>query len=297
MIQLYHTDQSFSITKRDKNNTILNKTRIMKENTLYRESVVHRSGGLPMRIYESSHVKYHYHDEYEFLLAEQDETVCFVGGKQFTLNLGDSIMIKGGELHSLSLGVGKSVTAIVVHPSFFGGEDVASFEKLSFTSIFRGDTPVGKEITDLLRKIKACYFAKKAGYEILLRAYFCNIFAILVENGEFEQNIRDEKPQNPAEAAIFEYIHQNLRESITLDTLSEISHFSNSYVIRLFKKSTGQTPTEYVNRCRISLAKKLLESKSVTETALDCGFNNISYFIRTFKRYTGVTPKEWRGGN
>ena len=139
-----------------------------------------------------------------------------------------------------------------------------------------------------MRKIKACYFAKKAGYEILLRAYFCNIFAILVENGKFEQNIRDEKPQNPAEAAIFEYIHQNLRESITLDTLSEISHFSNSYVIRLFKKSTGQTPTEYVNRCRISLAKKLLESKSVTETALDCGFNNISYFIRTFKRYTGV---------
>ena len=266
----------------------------MKENTLYRETVVHRSGGLPLKIYDSNHVKYHYHDEYEFLLAEEDDTVCFVGGKQFTLNLGDSIMIKGGELHSLSLGVGKSVTAIVVHPSFFGGEGVGAFEKLSFKSIFRGDTPVGREVTGILRKIKACYYEKTTGYEILLRSYFCSIFAILVESGEFEQNIRDEKPQNPAEAAIFEYIHQNLRESITLDTLSEISHFSSSYVIRLFKKSTGQTPTEYINRCRVSLAKRLLESKSVTDTALDCGFNNISYFIRTFKRYTGVTPKEWR---
>ena len=269
----------------------------MKENALYRESVVHRSGGLPLRLYDSNHVKYHYHDEYEFLLAEQDETVCFIGGKQFTLNLGDSIMIKGGELHSLSLGVGKSVTAIVVHPSFFCGEDASSFEKLSFKSLFHGDTPVGREVTGILRKIKACYYEKTTGYEILLRSYFCNIFAKLIENGEFEQNARDEKPLNTAEAALFDYIHQNMRESITLDTLSNISHFSPSYVIRLFKKSTGQTPTEYINRCRISLAKRLLESKTVTETALDCGFNNISYFIRTFKRYTGVTPKEWQGGS
>ena len=269
----------------------------MKENTLYRESVVHRSGGLPLKIYHSNYVKYHYHDEYEFLLAEQDGTVCSVSGKQVSLNMGDSIMIKGGELHSLSLGVGKSVTAIVVHPSFFGGEDGKAFEKLSFTSLFRGDTATGKAITELLRRIKDCYFARPVGYEILLRSYFCNIFATLVEGGEFEENIKDEKLQNPAEAAIFEYIHQNLRESITLDTLSEISHFSNSYVIKLFKKSTGQTPTEYVNRCRVELAKKLLESKTVTETALDCGYNNISYFIRTFKRYTGVTPKEWQCKN
>ena len=116
-----------------------------------------------MRIYDSSHVKYHYHDEYEFLLAEQDETVCFVGGKQFTLNLGDSIMIKGGELHSLSLGVGKSVTAIVVHPSFFGGEDVGSFEKLSFTSIFRGDTPVGGGDNRPFAQDKGMLFCKKSG--------------------------------------------------------------------------------------------------------------------------------------
>lgn len=266
----------------------------MKENTLYRESVVHRSGGLPLKIYDSNHVKYHYHDEYEFLLAEQDETVCFVGGRQISLSLGDSIMIKGGELHSLSLGVGKSVTAIVVHPSFFFGEESNHLEKLSFTSLFRGDTTVGTDITSLLRKIKDCYYARPVGYEILLRSYFCNIFAILIEQGEFEQSLNDEKPLPKAEAALFEYIHQNLRESITLDALSEISHFSNSYVIKLFKKSTGQTPTEYINRCRVSLAKKLLESKSVTDTALDCGFNNISYFIRTFKRYTGVTPKEWR---
>ena len=266
---------------------------IITQNALYRESVLHRSGGLPLKIYDSNHVKYHYHDEYEFLLAEQNETPCFIGGKQFSLNIGDSIMITGGELHSLSLGIGKSVTAIVVHPSFFCGEDGKAFEKLSFTSLFRGDTAIGKDLTDLLRKIKNCYYTRPVGYEILLRSYFCSIFATLVERGEFEQDIMDEKSQNPAEAAIFEYIHQNLRESISLDTLSAISHFSKSYVIRLFKKSTGQTPTEYINRCRISLAKKLLESKSVTDTALDCGFNNISYFIRIFKRYTGVTPKEW----
>ena len=250
-----------------------------------------------MKIYISNHVKYHWHDEYEFLLAEQDDTVCFVGGKQITLSCGDSIMIKGGTLHSLSLGAGKCVTAIVVHPSFWRGEYNDSFEKLNFTSLFWGNTAVGKEVTGLLRKIKDCYYAKSVGYEMLLRSYFCNIFAFLIENGEYEQEWKAEKPMAPAETALFEYVHSNLSDSISLDKLSEISHFSKSYIIRLFKKSTGQTPTEYINRCRVELAKKTLKHKSITDTALDCGFNNISYFIRTFKHYTGATPKEWRDCN
>ena len=35
---------------------------------------------------------------------------------------------------------------------------------------------------------------------------------------------------------------------------------------------------------------------SVTQIALDCGFNDLSYFIRSFKKLKGITPKKYRAG-
>ena len=261
---------------------------------LYRESVVHRSGGLPLKIYDSSHVKYHWHDEYEFLLAKFDGTVCSVGGKQITLNEGDSMMIVGGELHSLSLESGKSITAIVVHPTFWvcDGHDI--FEKLNFEAVFRAQDEVGIKISALLADAAECYREKPFGYEFLLKTYFYNIFATLLSHGRYKETTVHRDAKHSAEMLLFEYVHSHLREDISLDTLSKLSHFSISYVIRIFKKHTGLTPIEYINRCKIEQAKELLKRKSVTDTALDCGFNNVSYFIKCFKHYTEITPGEWK---
>nr|WP_296094283.1 helix-turn-helix transcriptional regulator [uncultured Dorea sp.] len=35
-------------------------------------------------------------------------------------------------------------------------------------------------------------------------------------------------------------------------------------------------------------------SLSVSDIAINCGFDNISYFIRKFKEYQGITPKKYR---
>jgi AraC-like DNA-binding protein len=43
---------------------------------------------------------------------------------------------------------------------------------------------------------------------------------------------------------------------------------------------------------RINNAKQLLRSGyySVTDVALECGFENVGYFSYTFKQLTGVSP-------
>ena len=93
-------------------------------------------------------------------------------------------------LHSLSLEAGKSVTAVVVHPAFWAGDDISVLEGMSFTALFRGESEIGSRITMLLRRIKERYLEKDLGYEFLLKTYFCNIFAILIENGEYEERVK-----------------------------------------------------------------------------------------------------------
>ena len=64
---------------------------------------------------------------------------------------------------------------------------------------------------------------------------------------------------------------------------------------RFFKELVGKTPIDYLNFYRIERACEMLISgeKNITETAFECGFNDISYFIKTFKKYKGIPPKQY----
>lgn len=92
------------------------------------------------------------------------------------------------------------------------------------------------------------------------------------------------------------YIQAHLNEEICLDAIADELGFSRYYFCRLFKQSTGFSPYQYIIRCRIKRAKRLLKKgeESIAEIALACGFSHQSHLHRHFKRFTGVTPQKFR---
>jgi len=94
---------------------------------------------------------------------------------------------------------------------------------------------------------------------------------------------------------VTDYINAHLSESIRLDTLSTHLGMSRYYFCRLFKQSTGFSPYQYIIRCRVERAKRLLKQGglSLTEVALACGFSHQSHLHRHFKRLVGITPKSF----
>lgn len=91
------------------------------------------------------------------------------------------------------------------------------------------------------------------------------------------------------------FIEQHYTEPITLPELAESVHMSPKYFCRFFRHMTRRTPIDYLNYYRVECAcqELLTTEKSVTEVALDCGFNDISYFIKTFRRHKGVSPGKY----
>lgn len=89
---------------------------------------------------------------------------------------------------------------------------------------------------------------------------------------------------------------QDLQNPPTIADLSSVFHFSENYLIRIFRENMGLTPHAFVNAARVRKAKLLLLTSSITaeRVAYECGFADYAHFFRIFRRDTGSSPKKYR---
>lgn len=104
------------------------------------------------------------------------------------------------------------------------------------------------------------------------------------------------KSTSSLQKELLSYIQQNYCFRISLHDLAGHFHMSEKYISRYFREHFQLTLSQYITYLRLSHAKHLLEttSLSITETALQSGFPNVSYFIRTFKNTFHVPPLQYR---
>jgi len=99
-------------------------------------------------------------------------------------------------------------------------------------------------------------------------------------------------PVYPAVSFINDHIH----EKIALNDMAELCHLSPGYFSKVFRRELGENYSDYLQRQKVIKAKKALETTkdSITQIALDLGFQDTGYFIKVFKKYEGLTPSAFR---
>lgn len=97
--------------------------------------------------------------------------------------------------------------------------------------------------------------------------------------------------------AVKKYIDENYREPISMTSLEEIFHFSDSYIGRVFRKTYGTPPMKYLSSIRIEKAKELLQENPALNIRIAgemVGYDDQRYFSRIFRNITGLTPSEYK---
>ncbi|WP_016957836.1 helix-turn-helix transcriptional regulator [Catenovulum agarivorans] len=94
-----------------------------------------------------------------------------------------------------------------------------------------------------------------------------------------------------------QHIAKHFQEHIDIAELAIACNVSQSYLVRCFKKDTGQTIKQYLNQFRVNQAKKLLANLTVADVAFAVGFNDSNYFTTVFKKITGVAPLRYKKEN
>ncbi len=92
------------------------------------------------------------------------------------------------------------------------------------------------------------------------------------------------------------FIEENLSNSLSLEVVAEISHWSRWQLQRLFVSHTGMTIAQYIRQRRLAIcAEKLLTSQERhIDIALSTGFDSEISFSRCFKQHFACTPGQYR---
>jgi transcriptional regulator GlxA family with amidase domain len=93
-----------------------------------------------------------------------------------------------------------------------------------------------------------------------------------------------------------EWIHRHCREPFRFEALAQALGMSPRNFIRRFKAATGMAPIDYLQRLRVSAARRLLEDDhvSVQEVGRTVGYEDAAFFRALFRRHTGLAPAAYR---
>ena len=95
---------------------------------------------------------------------------------------------------------------------------------------------------------------------------------------------------------IKEWVDANMDLDLSLDEMAHSVDLSTAHFARMFRKSTGETPHQFVLRQKIERARAMLRDRStrVLDVAVACGFKTQQHFAQVFREACGTSPTEYR---
>ena len=278
-----------------------------------RELVQHGSARFPIACYaedlESYAVAWHWHEEFEYILAVQGPLNVNVGKTRLTLQTGQGVLINSGVIHAVAQAgtSGAMLHSGVFHPRLVGGMDTIFWQKLIRPLLQPGapaffwleeEEPRQRQVLAHLRNAWNAVAEEPFDYENQVRYHLSAALHLLSIQCADEKRKVSRQEQIAAERMkqMLRFVEEHYAEELTVERIAADAALSESACLRSFRQVLGITPIQYVKQFRVEKAAELLRSTQLKtgEIGAECGFADGSYFIKTFREIKHCTPKEYR---
>ena len=121
-----------------------------------------------------------------------------------------------------------------------------------------------------------------------------------ISNAQLELSTEDvENGYDIIENSVIPYIKEHFTQMLTVSDIAGYAALNPQYMMRIFKRKTGDSVLEYVTRLRMELSKEMLAKTDWSNEIISekVGYASSNYFIKLFKREYGMTPREFRKNN
>ncbi|RTE10401.1 AraC family transcriptional regulator [Paenibacillus whitsoniae] len=226
------------------------------------------------------------------LLITSGEITYAVGDQSFILKKGDLLFVPEGEIRSALNHTKQAHDMYVAHFKYAGtGEGLPVLVRPAclLTRPHNFDY-----IRQRFSSLTQYWLQKSTFTHTLCHSVLLEIIAILSEEANHAGSITHPKAHGIT-MQIKDYILYHYRESIDMNQLADYVGRTPNYISTVFRETTGQTITTYIQHIRIAAACDLLTGSqmSVGEISDYLGFCEQSYFNKVFKKVTGTMPSAY----
>lgn len=213
-----------------------------------------------------------------FLLTDYPARFLLPDGSTMQAGVGDVVLLPKGAHYALSLAVpeGRTARPFIVNFRLTDPEGV---------EVSLGDRVMGlcRDDGSLLPLFNAAARLYQKGSSAGLKAKVYELMDTLF-------------PITDADECAIGYINRHYTNRFSVPELARRCAVSETVYRRRFRRLTGLSPVQYINRLKIEKACQLLDSDDISPGAVSefLNFYSLPYFYKVFRDQTGMTPNKYR---
>lgn len=243
-------------------------------------------------LYRGRSVYPHFHKSFELAYLACGTATVTVNGSCFSVGTGDFVMVLPFEPHSFSVS-GDGVLTVTV----FSGGLVPTFAQTvrgmrGENAVFRCSDPARRFFEAGIAATEAEPITAVPHGAALLETQ-ARLLAVCSEYAR-EVSLYPCERSNELLARILDYIDRHFREDISIGSAAKALGYSESHLSAVIRNTLHISFKALVHQTRFEYASRLLTSGScsVTEAALESGFQSVRTFNRVFRALSGgLSPR------
>ena len=224
----------------------------------------------------------HNHPEIEIGCITGGSGIYILDGEEFTAGAGDVFIVRPNEQHCVPTITSEPLDSLNLYLSPYFLWSICEADKRRIASLV--------EISDS-EDVNSRFRARMLVTELVV-----SLSGQMQDSGTSDARLESVSGHIEDIQAAITYMNDNIAEQLTLKDIAAAINMSGTSMITAFKAVTGLTPYRYLTLQRIEKSVDMLRhtNATMTEIALQCGFQNSVSFNRAFKAVTGLTPSEYR---
>ena len=240
---------------------------------------------------------FHWHENVEICQPINKPSRFLVDSKMVEADVGDLVVVKEQAVHVFMVDHDDTDIRILQFP---------------FKILMHLDTPIKplknhiraeemkkipglfETVSNLLVMLDNEVRAEKASDNPYMQFLTVTLYMLLMRHFADDADYATSKKDRKDFYKITEYVNEHFREGINIKIISAQLYIPKTRITKVFEKYTGMGLNEYINNIRIKNANRLMvEGSSITEAALDSGFQSVRTFNNAYKEQMGMTPTEY----
>lgn len=251
----------------------------------------------------SYEVSEHTHDFLTIQYVVSGRLTYYVNGQEIEAKKEDIIVLNPGTPHRYVCPKGKNEATI-----FYLGIENLNIKGYpqNFVPICSSVIPIRKyqhEIYNCYHEIISTQEKKDIGWDLLTKVLSQQFLVLVLKElspqrsgsiqDYFQLKMYD---KNTIAQTITNYFQENYMKKISVEEIARYTYLSTTYVTKIYKEMTGDTPINYLISLRMDKAKEILGEGhfSVQEVAKQVGYDDPYYFSKLFKKRYGCSPSEYK---